>query len=121
MNLSNYNGQPINFRLSTYDCIDGYHYGYAYVAFDCVHTPNADAHDTVIIHDTVFVNVPVHDTTYVEIHDTTYINVPVHDTTIVIDTIVLTEYVPVHDTITNYIYDTTIVVDTLWMTQYDTI
>lgn len=121
VNLSNYNGQPINFRLSTYDCIDGYHYGYAYVAFDCVHTPNADAHDTVIIHDTVFVNVPVHDTTYVEIHDTTYINVPVHDTTIVIDTIVLTEYVPVHDTITNYIYDTTIVVDTLWMTQYDTI
>ena len=58
-------------------------------------------HDTTLVHDTLYVEVPVHDTTFVPVHDTTY--VPVHDTT----------YVPVHDTtieyINHYIHDTTFV------------
>lgn len=73
---------------------------------------NVPVHDTTIIIDTVTLTeyVPVHDTTYIDVHDTTYINVPVHDTTIVTDTITLTEYVPVHDT--------TIVTDTITQTEY---
>lgn len=60
----------------------------------------------------LYINVYVHDTTYIDVHDTTYINVPyaVHDTTIITDTLTLTEYVPVHDT--------TVIIDTLTLTEY---
>ena len=85
-------------------------------------------HDTsyVDVHDTTYVNVPyaVHDTTYIDVHDTTYIDVPyaVHDTTIVVDTITLTEYVPVHDTTYIDIHDTTFVPvhDTAYVNVHDT-
>ncbi len=117
-------------------------------------TSYVSVHDTTIIHDTTYIDVPyaVHDTTvvvdtltlteYVDVfvHDTTYINV--HDTTIVVDTVTVTEYVDVfvhdttfidvpyavHDTTifhdTTYIdvpyavHDTTIVTDTLTLTEY---
>lgn len=82
-----------------------------------------EVHDTTIltdtlveyepIHDTLYVD--VHDTTYVNIHDTTYIDVVVHDTTVMTDTVLLTEYIPVHDT--TYITQ----VDTITLTQYDTV
>ena len=60
----------------------------------------------------LYINVYIHDTTYIDVHDTTYINVPyaVHDTTIITDTLTLTEYVPVHDT--------TVVTDTVTLTEY---
>lgn len=60
----------------------------------------------------LYVNVYIHDTTYIDVHDTTYINVPcaVHDTTIITDTLTLTEYVPVHDT--------TVITDTVTLTEY---
>lgn len=52
----------------------------------------------------------VHDTTYIDVHDTSYISVSVHDTTVVTDTVTLTEYVQVHDT--------TVVTDTVTLTEY---
>ena len=73
---------------------------------------NVPVHDTTIIIDTVTLTeyVPVHDTTYIDVHDTTYINVPVHDTT----------YIDVHDTtyINIPIHDTTIITDTVMLTEY---
>lgn len=78
----------------------------------------------------LYINVYIHDTTYIDVHDTTYINVPyaVHDTTIITDTLTLTEYVPVHDTtiitdtvtLTEYVpvHDTTVVTDTVTLTEY---
>ena len=97
-----------------------------------------EVHDTTIleVHDTTYINVPVHDTTIV--HDTTYIDVPyaVHDTTIIHDTTLVpyavhdttiihdTTLVPyaVHDT--TIIHDTTLVPyavhDTTIITLYDT-
>lgn len=73
---------------------------------------NVPMHDTTIIIDTVTLTeyVPVHDTTYIDVHDTTYINVPVHDTT----------YIDVHDTtyINIPIHDTTIITDTVMLTEY---
>lgn len=95
-------------------------------------TTYIDVHDTsyvdVFVHDTSYVDVFIHDTTFINIHDTTYIDVFVHDTTTITDTITLTEYVPVHDTTfipvydTTYInvpvHDTTIVTDTIMLTEY---
>lgn len=98
-------------------------------------------HDTTILHDTTFIDVPyavhdttyidvpyaVHDTTYINVHDTTYIDVPytVHDTTYinVHDTTYIdvpyavhdTTYITLTDTITNTVYDT------VTNTVYDTI
>lgn len=91
--------------------------------------------DTIIIHDTTYIDVIVHDTTtvidtvtlteYVHIHDTTYIDVYVHDTTTVVDTMILTEYVPVHDTTyimqIDTVTNTVTVYDTVTNTVYDTI
>ncbi|MCR5589357.1 MAG: leucine-rich repeat protein [Bacteroidales bacterium] len=66
--------------------------------------------DTIVVYDTLFVIMPIHDTTvvhvfdtiYIDVHDTTYVNV--HDTTI--------EYINhyIHDTtfINNYVHDTMI-------------
>lgn len=104
---------------------------------DTVFTAYFELHsDTVVMHDTAYVNVhdttyiDVHDTSYVNVyvHDTTYINVPVHDTTIVTDTVTLTEYVTVHDTtvvtdtvtLTEYVpvHDTAVVIDTMTLTEY---
>ena len=107
----------------------------------------SDIHDTVLIHDTMVVNIQIHDTTTLEVHDTTYINVsyavhdtlyinnydtiyinvPVHDTTYitVTDTMTVIQYDTVtntvFDTIDNYVYDTVTVMDTLWLTLVDTI
>ena len=105
-------------------------------------------HDTITVHDTTLVQVPVyyydtmvvHDTTIVKdtvnmpvpvyVHDTSYITI--HDTTITIihDTAYVTEYVdvhdttfiPVHDTTTIHVHDTTVVHfhDTTTLTVYDT-
>lgn len=105
--------------------------------------------DTVIEHDTTYIDVfvrdttyiDVHDTTYIDVHDTTYVDVFVHDTTyidvFVHDTTYIdvhdTTYIDVHDTTfvdvfvhdTTYVdvmvHDTTIVIDTLWLTQIDTL
>ena len=94
---------------------------------------NIPIHDTSIleVHDTTYINLPyaVHDTTYIDVHDTTYIDVPyaVHDTAYIIltDTVTNTVYDTiintVLDTIDNYVYDTVMVTDTLWLTEYDTI
>ena len=72
-------------------------------------TTYVPVHDTTYIdvHDTTYV--PIHDTIYIDVHDTTYIDVPyaVHDTTLVVDTLTLTEYVPVHDTTYIDVHDTT--------------
>lgn len=97
-------------------------------------TTYIDVHDTtyvnVFVHDTSYVDVFIHDTTFINIHDTTYIDVFVHDTTTITDTITLTEYVPVHDTTfipvhdTTYInvpvHDTTVVTDTVIVSVHDT-
>lgn len=72
-------------------------------------------HDTltlteyVPVHDTTYIEMPVHDTAYVAVHDTTFINIPVHDTTFidVHDTLYLTLYDTIYDTI--YITDTVFV------------
>lgn len=69
-------------------------------------------HDTltlteyVPVHDTTYIEMPVHDTAYVAVHDTAFINIPVHDTTFidVHDTLYLTLYDTIYDTI--YITDT---------------
>ena len=75
--------------------------------------------DTVVLYDTTYINVPVHDTTYINIHDTTYITQTdtVTNTVTVYDTIINTLF----DTITNTVYDTTVVfnTDTLWL--HDTV
>lgn len=84
-------------------------------------------HDTTVVHDTTYVNVPyaVHDTTIV--HDTTLVPYAVHDTTIVHDTtyITWTDTVTntIHDTVNYFVYDTIIntVYDTVNNTIYDTI
>ncbi len=81
----------------------------------------------VLLHDTTYLNVMVHDTTVVR--DTTYIDVPyaVHDTTYITltDTVTNTVYDTVtntvYDTVDNYIYDTVTVTDTLWLTRTDTL
>ena len=107
--------------------------------------------DTAFVHDTTYINVPVHDTTIITqidtvtvtntvfdtvintvydtiintVHDTTYINVPVHDTTIIthIDTVINT----VHDTtyVNVPVHDTTIItqIDTITITNtvFDTV
>lgn len=100
-------------------------------------------HDTTTLHDSLYINVYIHDTTYVNVpyavHDTTYVtltdtitntlyvNVYVHDTTYITltDTVTVTHYDTVtntmYDTIDNFIYDTLSVIDTLWLTQYDTV
>ena len=100
-------------------------------------------HDTTTLHDSLYMNVYIHDTTYVNVpyavHDTTYVtltdtitntlyvNVYVHDTTYITltDTVTVTHYDTVtntmYDTIDNFIYDTLSVIDTLWLTQYDTV
>ena len=74
-------------------------------------------HDTTIIHDTTYVDVPypVHDTTIV--HDTTYVDVPypVHDTTIV----TMTDTISIHDTTTVFQTDTLWLHDTVYL--HDTI
>lgn len=100
--------------------------------------------DTLILHDTVYINKYIHDTTFVNnyvhdtliqyvnqyIHDTTFVNNYVHDTLIqyvnhyVHDTVFVNNYV--HDTvrITTQLIDTTIVnlnrFDTVVMNVYDT-
>ncbi len=86
--------------------------------------------DTIVVHDTSYIDIIVHDTTtmvdtvtlteYVPVHDTTYIDVFVHDTTTITDTVTLTEFVPVHDTtyIDVFVHDTTTVVDTVTLTEY---
>lgn len=100
--------------------------------------------DTLILHDTVYINHYIHDTTFVNnyvhdtliqyvnqyIHDTTFVNNYVHDTLIqyvnhyVHDTVFVNNYV--HDTvrITTQLIDTTIVnlnrFDTVVMNVYDT-
>ena len=63
--------------------------------------------DTLILHDTLYVNVPVHDTTFVSITDTLLI----HE----IDTLWLrdTIYLP------QYIHDTIVIHDTIYITQED--
>ena len=73
----------------------------------------------VLLHDTTYLNVMVHDTTVVR--DTTYIDVPyaVHDTTYITLTDTVTN--TVYDTVDNYIYDTVTVTDTLWLTRTDTL
>lgn len=90
--------------------------------------------DTLVLYDTVYIDVPVHDTTniYVDVpyavHDTTYVNNYVHDTIIsyinhyVHDTTFINNYI--HDTLllTSYVHDTTFINnyihDTLWLTSY---
>ena len=80
--------------------------------------------DTVFIHDTAYVSIPIHDTTIVDnyihdtayVFDTVYVSIPIHDTTIVDNYIHDTAYVfdtvyvsiPIHDTtiVNNYIHDT---------------
>ena len=74
------------------------------------------------INDTIYINVPVHDTTYIDIHDTTYITLTDTLTVTQYDTITNTVFDTVtntvFDTIDNYIYDTLTVTDTLWMMEY---
>ena len=73
-----------------------------------------------LTHDTVTVQVPVHDTTFVTVHDTTEVVVtvydttfvPVHDTTIIYsDTI----FIEVHDTL--FLHDTIVIHDTIYITD----
>ncbi len=80
--------------------------------------------------DTAFVELHIHDTTYIDVpyavHDTSYVDVYIHDTTIVTDTVTLTEYVPVHDTTYIDVHDTTYidvpyaVHDTTYIDVHDT-
>ena len=84
-----------------------------------------DKPDTIFLYDTTYLDVYIHDTTFVPVHDTTYVNV--HDTTYITltDTVTNTVYDTitntVFDTVTNTIYDTTVVysTDTLWL--HDTV
>ena len=71
--------------------------------------------DTIILHDTMYIDVYVHDTAYVDVY--------VHDTTTVIDTVTLMEYVYVHDTTFVPVHDTTYinVHDTTYITLTDTV
>ena len=138
--------RTLNFSAQPYE-------GYIFAGWsDGVTNPNRTVtvtRDTVIqalfadpnnlaFHDTTYVVVPVHDTTYVPIHDTTYvtqfdttyINVPVHDTTYVDvpysvhDTTFVTQFdttyinVTVHDT--TYVNVPYPVHDTTYVTQFDT-
>lgn len=95
--------------------------------------------DTLILHDTILVDVPVHDTAYIDVpyavHDTTVVNnyIYIHDTIVsyvnhyIHDTVFVNNYI--HDTVINhvnhYIHDTTYINnyihDTLWLTQRDTV
>ena len=72
-------------------------------------------HDTTIIHDSVYVDVFVHDTTYINVHDTSYVDV--HDTTFVDVFVYDTTYIGVHDTT----YVDVFVHDTTYINVYDTI
>ena len=111
--------------------------------FTAVFTP-ADTtyiHDTTIIrdsvyvdvfvHDTTYIDVPyaVHDTTYIDVHDTTYVDVlyPVHDTTYIDVPYAVhdTTYIDVHDTtyitMIDTVTNTVTVYDTITNTVFDTI
>jgi hypothetical protein len=83
--------------------------------------------DTLEIHDTMYIEIPVHDTTYITLTDTVFM--PETDTLWQNDTIYLPQYirdtvyidVPVHDTTYITLTDTVIMpeTDTLWL--HDTI
>ncbi len=112
--------------LTAFFVADGEPWQDTVVLYDTI---NVDVHDTTYIpyavHDTTYID--VHDTTYIDVHDTTYIDVPypVHDTTIVHDTTFVDIPYPVHDTtyidVPYPVHDTTVVTDTIWLTLYDTV
>ena len=78
--------------------------------------------DTLVVHDTVYVDVPVHDTSYITLtdtlymaetdtiwlHDTVHVDVPVHDTT----------YIALTDTLYLTATDTLFLHDTIYLPQY---
>ena len=96
----------------------------AYVEVEIHDTTYVDVHDTtyVDVHDTTYVEVPVHDTTYVDVHDTTYVDV--HDTTYVDVHDTTYVEVPIHDTTFVDVHDTTYVEvpvhDTTFVDVHDT-
>lgn len=79
--------------------------------------------DTLVLHDTMLVEVPVHDTTHVDVpyavHDTTIVNNYIYDTIVsyinhyIHDTVFVNNYIYIHDTVINhvnhYIHDTSFV------------
>ncbi len=109
---------PITLSNITSGCIDGID--------RLTSIQNVGWFATRVIYDTIYVDVFVHDTTYL---DTDYVTVFVHDTTYIHDTSYVDVYVPVHDTsyiiqtdtITLVQIDTLVLTDTLWQTQYDTL
>lgn len=109
---------PITLSNITSGCIDGID--------RLTSIQNVGWFATRVIYDTIYVDVFVHDTTYL---DTDYVTVFVHDTTYIHDTSYVDVYVPVHDTsyiiqtdtITLVQVDTLVLIDTMWQTQYDTL
>lgn len=75
--------------------------------------------DTLILHDTLYVDVPVHDTTFITITDT--LTLIQYDTIAVTDTLLIFESdtLWLHDTIylPQYIHDTIVIHDTVYITQ----
>ena len=87
------------------------------------HVNTVYVHDTIIVTDTVTLT----KTEYVPVHDTTYIDVPVHDTIFVAvrDTTYIDVLHTVHDTtyinVPYTVYDTTIITDTVTQTKTETV
>ncbi len=108
--------------LTAFFVADGEPWQDTVVVYDTVFV---DVHDTTYVDviDTMYIDVQdttyidVHDTTYIDVHDTTYVDV--HDTTYI--DVHDTTYIDVHDTTYIDVHDTSIVVDTLTLTQYDTV
>ena len=73
--------------------------------------------DTLVLHDTLYVYVPVHDTTFITITDT--LTLILYDTITVTDTLLIpeTDTLWLHDTIylPQYIYDTIVIHDTIYI------
>lgn len=99
--------------LTAFFVADGEPWQDTVVLYDTI---NVDVHDTTYIpyavHDTTYID--VHDTTYIDVHDTTYIPYAVHDTT----------YLDVHDTTYINVHDTTYIPyavhDTTYIDVHDT-